>query len=172
MAVKKVLDAFANKLASSLNTAVADTPISLQILTGVPLYERMGVILHRVEYQPATASIALLVADGDYMIVELSLHEQPESGIGSPEIIDEARWQIKGTMANLQWNPADTHVIHDFTALPGGGILLPAVPMYIRFLTSSLDAVATIDFRIFFTYKELSPSDYFDLIEAVRGLSP
>jgi len=58
--------------------------------------------------------------------------------------------------------------IKDFSSLPGGGLLIPAYPLYGFALSVSVASAMTVKLRGQFTIIELEPAQYIELVEAMR----
>ena len=61
--------------------------------------------------------------------------------------------------------------IHDFTALPGGGLIVPATNLYAAIVGEGLASAAYMRTSLYFTYRELKPEEYWELVEATRALT-
>jgi hypothetical protein len=56
----------------------------------------------------------------------------------------------------------------DFSTLPGGGILVPASPLYLGIKGNSLTGAATLKMRIYYQVLDLSPEQFWQLVETTR----
>lgn len=166
---KRAQDQFPQLAYLTVTESAANTITFAQLQTGGMLFERRALIIHRVEYYFGTTQLALLTAEADYINTGLSTNSSISGvSINDPNIIDLVLIQREddGTAATSHRYQAP-HV-RDFTSLPGGGLLVPAHPLYLFVQGQSLASAANMDCRIYFTTRELSANDFIELVEAMR----
>jgi hypothetical protein len=61
--------------------------------------------------------------------------------------------------------------VKDYSNLPGGGLIVPSVNLYLAALGTSLGVAIYARSTLFFTYLQLKADDYWELVEATRALS-
>ena len=68
----KVVDKYANKVSVNLSTTSNDTPLSQEITTGVPIFEKIAFLIHRFEADLEPTTSTLLAAAGDLVMCGLT----------------------------------------------------------------------------------------------------
>jgi len=156
-------DRFANIAASTLIAPAADTIAFQEILTGISLGQRMGMIIDQIDYFPASATIRELVDNTDLLLF----------GLTSSNDVD-----------NL-WDTADRRVIHsmELLALVSGvpatmvtmkapytyqffpPIIIAAPRLYLSIQGAGMAAAGTIRMRLYFRFIELAAQEYLELAE-------
>ena len=159
---KYVNTAFAQVTESAANTLTFD-----QIQTGIALMQKVAWKIERIEWY--WGSKHLLVADDDYLQAALVTSNQMTGiALSDPAVVDLMEWHvdIQGTAASAQQYVIPEH--REFTALSGGGLLIPANPLFICAEGSSLGVATTVSCRIRYTLIELKADEYWQLLEGTR----
>ncbi len=172
MAEKKT-DVFPQLAYLSVTESAANTLTfaRLDIATGALLGEKKyGMVIHRVQYGIPLATRQLMVANGDQLQVALCVSPNIATiDLNSPEVIDNvtlARWDA-GTAASAIVD--EMQIIHDFSMF--GGLLVPADKLYIAAKSLSVASAGIYTARVWYTMKELTIADYWDLVETRRIIS-
>lgn len=168
---KAATDQFANFFVISVTESAANTLTFKKLETGISLFEKVAWILHRVEYLvPDDATY--FNGTGDNLSFGLSTTDQlTTAAITNAAIVD---WnQIKrtdwGTAASM-WLDRQPYV-RDFMDLPGGGLILPPNPVYAWLKGSGLASAADLTVRGYYTNLQLTPDQYWELVESRRVIS-
>lgn len=156
------------------STAVITTTESAQgtltfdkLETGTSVYDKIGWIIHRVEWMISVSVLNLLLDQSDSIAWAIAMSNQgttiPDN---DPAVIVRRRLGCAdfGTPANTleeYWPKTD-----DFSNLPGGGILVLPNPLYLGVISASIASAASVTARIFFSAIEMNDQDYFNLIQS------
>jgi len=172
MAVKQSSDKFANMAIVSVTESAANTLTFKKLETGIALFDKMAWVISRVEYLATTPLATVFDATADSLGFGVSVSNAfAVPALTEVTILDYnniSRMDF-GTAANtIIWTRP---VTKDFSAMPGGGLIVPPVPFYLWALGSSLTVASTIVARVWYTNLILSPDDYWELVEARRVLS-
>lgn len=155
---------------SALNTL---TFARLDIATGALLGEKkFGMIIHRASYGISPASWAYFNGTVDFLTYALTVSNNLSTlGDSMPEVVDS------GSLMRIDLGVAASGgfhhgpIVHDFSELPGGGLIVPVDRLYLAAVGSGLSAASSVAARLYYTMLELSQADYWDLVEARRIIS-
>jgi len=171
---KSPQDRFAN-LASLLTTETgANTLTFSKLQLSTPLMQtKSAMVLHRAEYYFYTADMQTnLNGTGDEVNAALTISSSLTSlNPSQAEVLD------KVTLVRIDYGVAASGLIvnmpfvKDFTNLPGGGLLIPADTLALGVYGVGCAGANSVQCRLYYTILELSPSDYWDLVEARRIMS-
>jgi len=169
MAKTAVTDKYANVMINTLTESAANTLTFGELPQVTTLLEKKAYLINRVDY---AYSLQLLIADTDKFSFGLSLSSRwTDISLSEPSIIDmnEILCIASGAAASLRAD--DSRVTRDFSTLPGGGILVPTRPLYSFCKGTNLAAAGGLITKIFFTVIDLTPADYWDLVESLQTYS-
>ena len=164
----RLLDQFAQPLACTLSaSALASTTAYSQIATAYSAKDRVGLVLHAIEYMPRAINGVFDTA-GDTVRFGLAVSSaQPTGGFlnTTPGVLDYnvlERSDI-GAAAVAFYNNI-VRIFKDFSNLPGGGYLLhPSFLFAWSYTVAALGTTFPIDIRLWYTIKAISDADYTDL---------
>lgn len=161
-------DKFVNQAYIEVVESGANTLTFKQLLTGISIYEKVGWIIHRIDYFFPVNDTQFAAKD-DYVEFGLSVSDQIVA-IGSQfsACIDhnELRRTDLGTAASGLF--LKQPITKDFSNLPGGGMLIPPNPIFVYVGGNSLVGAVTLRGRMFYTVKTLKLEDYWELVEIRR----
>jgi len=171
MAGKKSTDQYAN-IAAVLNTeTVAGTAAYTRFNFPYSVTDKVALLISRIEYW--LGNIHQLNTSQDYMIAALcaasslvSLENQADPGL-----IDSCKLYRLDLGAAASGLMINMPIIKDFSALPGGGILVAPSPLYAGIIGSGAGGVVACWTKVFYTYKELATDEYWELVESRRIIS-
>jgi len=163
----KMQDVFVNQAYGGCTELVAGTLAFSEIQTGISLFEKVAWVVHRIMWFEEDL---VRILDVDDFLVSALVCSNRLNGLSlqDPAVIDIIQigeW-IEGTPAS--GHLVEKPIVHDFTNLPGGGLIVPPKPLYIAHVGVSLAAATAVNARIFFTHKELAPDEYWELVESRR----
>jgi len=162
-------DIFANIAYGSAIETAAGTMAYGEITSGIAMFEKKAWLISRVEYSFGIGKLALLVAEADYIQAGITVSNKLTGfDLSDPALIDSVSiGELDfGTPANAVL-PREPWV-NDYSGLQGGGILIAPNPIYVAIFGYSLAAVAYVEARIYFTYVDLKPEEYWELVESRR----
>jgi hypothetical protein len=160
---KATLDQFPNKAVVEITMSAANTLTFKAIQFGVGLFQGTAMVLQKIEYHPIVATVREIVAATDSLALALTSTDQLASlSVKNAAIIDI--FQIFGVAADTE--RAMTPFERDFTQLQGGGIILPPNPLYLAMSTGGFANPGEAAVKLYFTFRDLIPSDYIELIQS------
>ena len=164
----KVQDVYGNRAFSSVVMSAANTLTFEQIQFGVGLFQGVALILNRVEWFPDKAFLRELEAGTDD--IQMALTNRDDLGSLAPTnqsvlVLKEIIPEMVGAVVSL-WNYINPF-ISDFSGIPGGGLILPANPLYIAADSLGAAAAGTVRAVLYFTFKQLADSEYVELIQTI-----
>jgi hypothetical protein len=165
-------DKFANMAYIQVVESALNTLTFKKLETGVSLFEKVAWLIEKIEYQVEAATWALFNATADYLNLALCASNQMSLlKLDNPAVFDFMRITRVdlGAAASGAWHFSP--ITRDFTGLSGGGLLIPPNPIYLAAHGSGLTGPVTIETRIYYTTYELSPDEYWELVESRRIIS-
>jgi len=159
---------FVNQAYLSVVESAANTATYSKLETGISIYEKVGWIINRIDYNVDMAE-AIMVAAADGILFGLSSMD----GIASPTLSMSAIIDYNARMRAEYGTGASGFILErpwtkDFSDLPGGGLLVPPNPIYIWAKGISLAAAQTVLARMFYTVVVLKTEDFWELVEQRR----
>lgn len=158
----------------AVTESAANTLTFQKLETGISTNQKVGWLLHKLEYFMAgvvTSAIFDTGADSFLGGLVASNALTDLSDQSNPAILDsiQVRRIDLGTAASgLFYN---SPIIKDFSMLPGGGLLVPPNPLYAAAKGSSLGAATTMRIRLYYSALELKTDDFWQLLEMYRLIS-
>lgn len=166
---KSVLDKFSNKARLAVTMSAADTISFNELVTGVSFYDNVAWIVHRIEYTISVTSVGLMTASGDLIELGVTTRDTLVSlATNQSEVIDTVGLFRMDMGAAASGVLLSRPLIHDFTALPGGGLVIPAESLFAAMDSSGLAAAANGTIVVWFTYLPVTDANYLDLLNAFR----
>ena len=165
-------DKFANQAVITVTESAANTLTFKKLETGISLFEKLAWLICRVEYFPANLAAAIFNGDGDGVNIALTTTDQLTSiAIANNAVLDLM------LLARNDYGAAATMLMRhgpitkDFSTLPGGGLLVPPNPLYAACVGNGLVSAMTVYVKLFYTTYELSPEEYWELVESRRMIA-
>jgi len=168
-------DSYPNVATIEVIESAANTLTYKKLEAGVSMMEKVAWLIHRIEYW-LDINTATFNSNGDTLVVALlnsnifaTLHA--DATFADAAMIDSVlvRRCDVGTPAVTWMDFAP--ITKDFSNLPGGGLLVPPIPVFGAAQGVGLNAATTNLIKIWYTIKELATEDYWQLVEAKRTLS-
>lgn len=162
---KAKADEFVNKAFGVVTMSAANTLTFAQIIFGVGMFQGIALVIHRLRWTPTAASIRELVAVTDDLNFALTSSNRVSAihDASDPAIVSNHR--IIGMGAGVE--PIHLPIVDDFTMLPGGGLLIPANPVFVAAVTNGAAAASVVRVQLDFTFRELNEKDYLELLQGV-----
>jgi len=169
----KATDTFANIAAIQCDESAANTLTYKKLETGIAVFEKVAWLISRIEYAINNIGAAQLNATGDTIRLALTVSNMLASL--SSGIQQTASEVLHAMLIQRQdYGAAASGGLHiqpfafDFSMLPGGGILVPPTAIYLAVQGEGCVAANTAWARIYYTTRQLSTEDYWQLVEARR----
>lgn len=168
---KAATDTFANLAVITVTESAANTLTFKKLETGISLFEKLAWVIHRVEYF-FDVNATQFNATGDALTIALTATDQ----IAALTATNQSCLDICEVL-RLDWGTAATEStvlrpwVRDFTDLPGGGIIVPPNPLYLAAKGTSLVAASSTTARLYYTNYQLTPDQYWELVESRRIIS-
>lgn len=169
------LDKFTNMATITVTETAANTLTYKKLETGISLTEKVAWLIARIEYY-YTGNFSDFNAANDALHCGLCVANTRASQTTADSYTDstlldkmELIRSDYGAAASAQI--LDRPVYKDWSTIPGGGILVPPVPLYGFAQGVSLAAATTVIIKLFYTLITLQPADYWELVEARRIIS-
>lgn len=162
------VDKFANKFYGTVVESAANTLTFAEIPTNVDVFSKKAWILHKLEWYEKPADRGLIVNSDDAIRIALtSSNKMTDLALDDAGVIDLLELNaIPYTAVGVEIY--DQPHIRDFTALPGGGLIIAPRPLYIAVQGVSIAAVATASVRGYFTALDLNADEYLELVDFYR----
>jgi len=166
-------DQYANRFNVHVAEASVGVPSFVEVPTYASAFSKEAFVIHRLEYWIQNSHFNQLVADADRIMMALTTANHyttlnAAAAFPDPGIVDlcEVFSHLIGTAANalIQTFP----IIKDFTNLPGGGLIVPARPIFVGVMSSGVATGISIDVRGYFTKLELKDNEFLELLDAYR----
>lgn len=168
----KMQDQFCSILHEEVTMSATDTITFQEINIGLNLFDKVGLILHKIAYAPVHGSLNQLVAAADELNMALCTDDQLTGlAFDQVEVIDNFMLQPKdiGTVAELL--VYEKPFFHDFSTMPGGGIIVAPKPLYLGMNTTGFTSAGQGKIRLYFTIRKLADADYLELLQTRRGFA-
>lgn len=162
-------DKYPNIINVSVTMSAANTLTFQEVDLGFGQFERVGVLLSRMEMHPENGVIDELVAAADVFNMAISADNQlADINADERAVIDTHRLkaQVAGTAGTL--NLVKLPLVVDYSNLPGGGMLIAPRPLYVGITSAGFASARLCIFRLYFTILKLQDADYFELLESRR----
>lgn len=166
--VGTVKDVYPNRAFERLTLSAANTLTFVQLQFGVGLFQGIAAIINRIEWFPPIATIQELLTGADTLEMALTnrddlanLDPTNQSVLAKKNIIP---LQV-GAVTSL------THerypMISDYSTMPGGGLIVPANPLYVGMITTGFAAAAVVDIVVYLLFKQLTDAEYIELVQTI-----
>lgn len=168
-ATKKGTDKYANILNQTVTQSAADTLTFSEINIGLNIFDKVGLLINRIEFVPSKATVNLFATNADSLVMALSASNQISSlSFSANEIIDLLTLDAVTIGAAASGSVAQKPLTRTYESLPGGGLLVAPKPLYFGVDSASLGTAGVVEFRLYFTVIQLKPDEYFELLESRR----
>lgn len=162
-------DKYSNLIQVAVTQSAANTLTFTSVDLGLTIFQKVGIVISRMEIYPQAGVFGEFVADGDTFIYGLTQSNQITT-LSPDENSVVYRYtqflKVYGA-ATAIWEYNDP-ITADFSTLPGGGLIIAPRPLYAAVDSNSVAGTPEIIFRIYFTIIELKADEYFELLESRR----
>lgn len=169
MPQKSTGDKYVNQAVIEATESAANTLTFKKLETGISLFEKVAWLIERVEYffsdyglLGTTDSVTFALTTTDQMA---SLSLKNAAVIDYMNILDLNDGAPATSFRIIQ------PTTKDFSQMSGGGLLVPPNPFYLGIVGVGLASPATVTAKIFYTTVQLTPDEYWELVESRRIIS-
>ena len=153
-------DKFTNMLTQSLTGSAANVHTNAEVDIGLSLFDKVGILIQRVEYHVGIGTVIEMTATSDFVSVGFGTNLQAttiDPAVNS--VIDNfvLRRHDSGTPTSSKY--FELPFVRDFSNLKGGGILITPRPWILMIDSGGLANPALCVFRFFFTVRSDIGSD-------------
>lgn len=167
---KTSVDQYVNMLVQTITMSAANTLTFSEINIGLNLFDKVGLLVNRIEYHPTLATLQDIDTDGDSISIGLTTNNTLASlNPSNAAVIDLQQLHRVDAGAAANAILVQTPLIHDFSTLRGGGMLIAPKPLYIAMMSAGLTAAGVAYFRLYFSLVQLSDAGYLELLQT-RGV--
>jgi hypothetical protein len=168
MAKTQIKDEYSNKAYGTITESAANTLTFAEIPTNVDVMSKLAWVIHRIEWYLSVTQMTKLAAADDLIQVALTSSAQLSSlGLSSPAVVDLLEVALLFSTA-VAYTEVPNPRIRDFSAMPGGGIIIAPRPLYLAIKGTSLATALTASARIHYTRRELQAEEYLELVDFYR----
>lgn len=162
-------DKYVNVMLHSVTMSGANTLTFDEMTIGLSTFDRIGILITRLEYYLSAATVSQLESNDDYYQLGIT-GSNAISDIGSDErsVYNKIEEFViaSGTPATAMHMRYP--IIEDLSDLPGGGLLIPPRPLYLAMDSSGFSSAGKGFVRMYFVTQQLKDTDYFELLETFR----
>lgn len=164
------VDMYVNLITKTISASAANALTFDTIDVGLNIFDKVGLLICRLEYDVSGGTLADLDQDGDAVQFGLtSSNDITSLSALQSEVLDVItinRYDA-GTAGNATF--FDKPIIHDFSTLPGGGLLIAPKPLHVATAASGMSAPASAVLRLYFVMIQLTDADYLELLQTRRA---
>lgn len=168
-AKSSVKDKYANMLEQTLTMSATDTLTFVELDLGLNLFQKVALLINRIEYEVPLSAIQSLAQNTDSWTVGLS-SDNTIAGLdfSTRALIDMTEIMVQASGTPAAANMYQFPLVRDYADLPGGGLLIAPRPLYLGLETTGFAAASAVTMRMYFTILQLKPDEYFELLESRR----
>lgn len=160
----KKVDVFPNRAFVSITMSGPNVLTFTPIRFGVGVFQGVALVLHKLAYFPSRDSLSELQANTDRIMMALTNRDDLVAIEASQQNVLANKQAIGvGAALDVIMMPIED----DFSNLPGGGLIIPANPLFLAMHSEGAVAALSMDFVMYYTFRELSDSDYIELIQSL-----
>jgi len=164
----KNTDKFVNRARAGVTQTAANTLTFAQLQSNVSLFDKVAMVIHKVDWWISSTNLGELGADLESLDMLLTTSNQISTvTLTNPAII------CRKSLVDLVESAVGFQLLEqplqsDFSNLPGGGLIVPANPIYIGLASSGLATAGVAEALIYFTWLQMTPDEYWELVESTR----
>jgi len=169
-------DEFSNVACITVTESAANTLTYKKLEAGISITDKVAWLISRIEYHTLTSLAGAFNADGAQLHVGMSVYnglttQQSVGSIADPSMIDRVWLEEVYFGAAASGFLFQRPLIHDFSDLPGGGIIVPPTPIYGWAQGNALTVATDTVIRFHYTLLKLGTEQYWQLVEARRVIA-
>jgi len=156
----------------SVEMSAANTLTFGEVGIGGAVFEYAALVFSRIEYYPSYGVYSELTANADTVDFALTGSDGlADLSIDKPQVYDRASINVNVSGAPAVSNLVNLPIIHDFTQMSGGGIMVPAQTLYVGMVSAGFAAAHTVSVRAYYRIEKLVAADFVELVQRYRILS-
>lgn len=165
---KQIADVYPNRALAGITMSGTDALTFEQIRFGVGIFQGVALLVHQIDYFLSLASHTQLTTSADYCSLALTARDDLTSLTPTVlNVIDVIDYNVV-----LFGTAAEARMIHkprtrEFNHMPGGGILIPANPLFLAMSSTGFASAGVARVVIYYTFKTLTDKDYLELLQSM-----
>lgn len=173
MAKVNLQDNYEQFMSLGTTMSAANTLTFSQVTVGISIFDYAAFLISRIEYIADSATVlAELLDSADVLYMAVTGSDGiADLEISRPEVYDLAQISLTKTTVAGNGQYVCQPIVHDFTSMAGGGILVPAGNMYFGLLSNGFAGAGSAKARVWYRVKPLEAADYLELAQRLRVLS-
>lgn len=155
-------DLFINRAQVRLIMSAANILTFIQIRFGMGIFTGTALVIAAIDWVPQTFNAISATTDK----LEMALTNRDDLTSLNPNnmnVLVYKQLQPNGVATIV----GDMPLRSDFSSLPGGGLIVPANPLFIGVATAGYVALETVDATIYYLTKELADADFIELVQSL-----
>lgn len=155
-------DAFSNILAASVTMSAANTSTYSEIVTGISLSTKTGIVIDHIEYRPTVATIGEMTAASDTITMAFATSGSPGAlALTDQTIID--MWSL----VRHDMGAAAAAALFElpFTRYYAPPVIVAAPRLFFHMTSSGLANPGEGQARLYYRYIDLTDKEYLELAE-------
>lgn len=166
MAVKDKFDQF---MTLSVTMSAANTLTFSEVNVGVSIFDYAAFIISRIEYSLAVGSLDELKLNADSAEVALTGSDTITSlSLSQTEVYDALVFGVRANASPASSELLPMPVIHDFSNMEGGGLLVPAQNMFVGMTSTDFVGAGFARLRVYYRVLSLEAADFVELVQRLR----
>lgn len=164
---KALKDLYVNRAYADVTMSAANTVTFEQLNFAVGVFQGVALKLIQVRYYPLKAAVQEIVAAADILHFGLTLRDDLANlDPTSLSVIDVQNLMLTEART-AESNLVNEPLISDFSNLPGGGLLLPANPIYAAAHSAGFAAAAQVRFLLYYVFVQLTDRESIELLQTI-----
>ena len=163
---KTAVDQFVNRALVQVTTSAADALTFTQMRFGMGIFTGTALVINRIEWTFLNLDEMAAVTD----ILHMAITNRDDLAALGPDnmnVLAYKRLQGLAIGTPASWHMADMPYVTDFSQLPGGGLIVPANPLFMAVGTDGFAAAATVQAIMYYLTKELVDADFIELVQSL-----
>lgn len=139
-----------------------------QIRFGVGIFQGVALLVHQIDYFLSHDSYTQLTTSADYCSIGLTARDDLTSITPTVlNVIDVVDYDTVLFGAAAEVHEIEKPRTRNFQSMPGGGILIPANPLFLAMSSSGFATAGVARIVMFYTFKTLADKDYLELLQSM-----
>lgn len=163
---KTRMDVYPNRAIQSVTMSAANTLTFAQMRFSFGTFTGTALIISRLDFYPTPAMVGEMTAAGDYLRFAITNRDDLSD-------LDPANMNVLAlkTLLATSVGAADNFIDYPYRialeTLPGGGIIVPANPLYLALDTNGLASAGACKLVMYYRTLQLTDADYIELVQSL-----